>query len=146
MKTKGKIAFAAIIVLIIVLIFVLVYDLCLKPFSGYGKEFLNSNLGKETSQKHIEKFYVEYLNVNEYQKNYETDFYYCLGEKAIFSTLESYASESYSFIIKLDESQYAKTKDSIISQFEFSKIPIGRYNPVASFKMCDVHKFSFRKF
>lgn len=84
MKKKFIVLISCIIIMILFNLFAHLYNNILMPFKGENKDILysptNYNLKLENR---FEKFYYEFLQYENYERKYDTKFYYCFGRKSL---------------------------------------------------------------
>lgn len=104
------------------------YNNVFMPFKGENKNILFSPTNY--SLKYEEKFkifYHDFLEYEDYEKKYDTEFYYCFGHKSLIPqytlTSNKFAIESYSYVVKCGE-DYDLLKERILTEFKFVNTPV----------------------
>ena len=128
MKKKFIVLISCIIIMILFNLFAHLYNNILMPFKGENKDILysptNYNLKLENR---FEKFYYEFIQYENYERKYDTKFYYCFGRKSLVPqytlTFNKYGMESYSYVINCEE-DYDLIKEKILNDYQFVKIPV----------------------
>ena len=122
-------------VIVLFIIFVIMFSLGIylynnvfMPFKGENKNILFSPTNY--SLKYEEKFkifYHDFLEYEDYEKKYDTKFYYCFGYKSLIPqytlTSNKFAIESYSYVVKCGE-DYDLLKERILTEFKFVNTPV----------------------
>ena len=122
-------------VIVLFIIFVIMFSLGIylynnvfMPFKGENKNILFSptNYSLKYEEK-FKNFYHDFLEYEDYEKKYDTEFYYCFGYKSLIPqytlTFNKFAIESYSYVVKCGE-DYDLLKERILTEFKFVNTPV----------------------
>ena len=108
--------------------FVYLYNNVFMPFKGKNKDILYSPINYSLKyEDNFKQFYYDFLEYENYEKKYDTDFYYCFGHKSLIPqytlTFNKFAIESYSYVINCED-DYDLIKNKILTEYEFVKTPV----------------------
>ena len=142
MKKKIVVLISCIIIVLFFSLFVYLYNNVFTPFKGENKDILYSPMdySLKTGER-FEKFYHDFLEYENYEKKYDTKFYYCFGHKSLIPqytlTFDKYGVESYSYVIKCED-DYNQIKEKILNEYQFADIPL-----LLSYESNDIYYESF---
>lgn len=128
-KTRLILISAILIIVLLGIAFIPFYNAVIHPFRGCDKNFLEEYQQQDIKYKDdFSAFYIDCVNYTQYEC-YSTEFYYNHGRKAILWEIATiychYAYESYSYVVKLDKSDYENVKQQTRDSFKYLKIRVG---------------------
>lgn len=127
-KEKRFYFFICIGLILIFVVFSYFYNNVFTPFKGENIDILYSPSNYPLKyEKKFRSFYYDFLEYENYEKKYDTKFYYCFGDKSLIPqytlTFNKLAIESYSYVIKCEE-DYDLIKAKILTEYKFVKTPV----------------------
>jgi hypothetical protein len=122
------ITFFVILVIMFVGAFVCLYNNVFMPFRGENKDILYSPTNYSIEyESEFKQFYYDFLEYENYEEKYDTEFYYCFGRKSLIPqytlTFDKFARESYSYVVKCGE-DYDLIKEKILTEIKFVDTPV----------------------